>query len=123
MSEKIALLSRFSLKILAGQIILRILLRYPLWKLESLSLSSSNSPHHTTALHGTCMTQLLYSLILVFLLMYLNFQMFLRLMKVPLAFLNLALMSPSVPPSCQWIIALTSFSACGFQNSKSRSFA
>ena len=53
---------------------------------------------HSAPYNRTGRTQLLYSLILVFLLMLVDFQMFFSLMKAPLAFSNLDLIS-SAPPS------------------------
>ena len=81
--------------ILTGQNILSILLRQPLWKLESLLMSFSVILQHSAPYNRTGRTQLLYSLILVFLLMLVDFQMFFSLVKAPLAFPNLALMSSS----------------------------
>ena len=52
---------------------------------------------HSAPYNRTGRTQLLYSLILVFLLMLVDFQMFFSLVKASLAFPNLALMSSSAP--------------------------
>ena len=82
-----------------GQNILSILLRHPLWKLGSLLLSFSVILQHLASYNRTGRTQLLYSLILVFLLMLVDFQMIFSLVKAPLAFPNLALMPSSAPPS------------------------
>ncbi|XP_048777258.2 uncharacterized protein LOC125681279 isoform X2 [Ostrea edulis] len=99
MSEDFVLACKFSFVIFSGQNILQIFRRHPLWKLDSLLMSFSVILQHSAPYNRTDRTQLLYNLILVFLLMLFDFQMFLRLIKAPLAFPNLALMSSSAPPS------------------------
>jgi hypothetical protein len=52
-------------------------LRHPLWKLESLFISFSVIRQHAAPYSKTDSTQLLYNVIIVFLLMLLDFHIFL----------------------------------------------
>ena len=73
---------RFSFEILTGQNILSILFRQPFWKIESYLMSFSVILQHSAPYNRTSRTQLLYSLILVFLFMLVDFQMFFSLVNL-----------------------------------------